>query len=113
MKMRSLIRYAFLLTALGLLWGCGKSDSDIATECQRNMQQFHSAKRSFAMERGLNEGTVLTPSLIHELGQYVKGGWEDNQCPAGGTYTFGAIGEEIHCSIHGTLSDLSSNPEGK
>jgi hypothetical protein len=84
-----------------------------AAACLNNMRQFDSAKYSLSMVHNLTNGTVLTPAQIQELADYIAGGWEENTCPAGGEYTVGAIGQDVHCSVHGSLRDLSNRFKGE
>ena len=74
-----------------------------AAACLNNMRQFDSAKHCLAMVHNLSEGTELTKDQVKELADYIKGGWKDNTCPSGGKYRIGAIGQDVQCSVHGTL----------
>lgn len=76
-----------------------------AAVCLNNMSKFDSAKHSFQMACNLTNGAALTDAQIQELAEYIKGGWLANTCLASGIYQVGAIGQDVHCSVHGSLSE--------
>lgn len=66
--------------------------------CFNNLRQIDGAKDQWAIDNGKTIGDTPTDE---DLSEYLK---EIPTCPAGGTYTAGAIGEEASCSVHGTAS---------
>lgn len=63
--------------------------------CVNNLRQIDGAKAQLALEHQLTNGTPVRPT---QVGLYLKGGVLP-QCPEGGTYTVGKIGENPTCSI--------------
>ena len=64
-----------------------------ATACINNLRMIDAAKAQWALEKGKNNGDVPTRD---DLLPYLRR-WP--VCPAGGTYTIGAIGEPPTCSV--------------
>jgi hypothetical protein len=63
--------------------------------CINNLRQIDAAKNQWALEKGKKTGDVPTQEdLLPYLSRWPH-------CPAGGTYTIGAIGEAPTCSIPG------------
>lgn len=69
----------------------------MSNACVGNQRQIDSAKEQWAMQTGTTNGPVDVQGMLF----YVKGGMPI--CPAGGTYTIGAIGEDPTCSVHGGM----------
>ncbi len=67
-----------------------------AKTCVGNLKQIDSAKEQFAMENRLDEGDSV--DMTDLAPDYIK---SEPQCPSGGTYTTGNIGEDPVCSIGG------------
>ncbi len=67
-----------------------------ANACINNMRQIESAKEQWALEKGKTTGDAI---VADEVGLYIKGGMPT--CPGGGTYTYGAVGTDITCSLSG------------
>jgi hypothetical protein len=63
--------------------------------CINNLRQLDAAKNEWALEKGKKEGDIPTQE---DLLPYLRK-WP--VCPAGGTYTINAIGEQPTCSIPG------------
>lgn len=63
--------------------------------CINNLRQIDAAKNEWALEGGKKPGDVPTEQ---DLKPYFKNGTFPT-CPAGGTYTIGAIGNVPTCSI--------------
>lgn len=75
--------------------------------CVNIMRRIETAKRTMAMGYALDEGDELSQANIDSLGQFMVGGkWSMHQCPSGGTYTVGRIGQSPACSKHGSLKDI-------
>ena len=79
--------------------------------CIRNLRQIDGAKETWALEKKKAPGATVVESEVNE---YIKGGVVP-LCPAGGTYTYGALGTDPTCTIatH-TLSTASApaSPSG-
>ena len=63
--------------------------------CLNNLRQIDAAKNEWALEKGRKTGDVPT---AQDLKPYLKNGISP-ACPAGGTYTIGAVGDVPTCSI--------------
>jgi hypothetical protein len=66
--------------------------------CVNNLRQLEAAKQEWALETGATNGTLVTAT---DLTPYVQLDSHGNlpRCPAGGTYIFGRVGEDVKCSI--------------
>jgi prepilin-type N-terminal cleavage/methylation domain-containing protein len=64
--------------------------------CIKNLQQIDGAKEQWALEKKLSERTA---AVVTEVDEYIKGGAPT--CPAGGTYTYGALNTNPSCTIAG------------
>ena len=62
--------------------------------CINNLRLIDSAKEQWAMENNKNDGDTPT---WDDLTPYLKAG--QPECPAGGTYTIGAVGTNPTCSV--------------
>jgi hypothetical protein len=67
--------------------------------CINNLRRIDSGKEQHAMAQGLREGSVAEPA---EVSAYIRGG--SPICPAGGSYTYGPIGEPPTCSVESPTS---------
>ena len=65
--------------------------------CINNLRQIDAAKQQWALENGKNAGDVPT---AEDLKPFFKNGVFPT-CPAGGTYTIGAVSNAPTCSIPG------------
>lgn len=65
--------------------------------CINNLRQIDAAKKEWALENGKSGGDVPTAA---DLKPYFKNGVFPT-CPAGGTYTIGAVSNVPTCSIPG------------
>jgi len=68
-----------------------------ATYCEGCMCCIESAKQTWAIVAGKTNG----PVDIDEVSKYLKRGIPE--CPSGGKYTIGGIGEGQRCSVHGPM----------
>ena len=76
-------------------------DTAMRIECINNLREIDVAKNEWALEKRGKTGDVPTSQ---DLTPYFKNGVFPT-CPAGGTYTIGAVGNDPACSIAGhTLS---------
>jgi hypothetical protein len=66
--------------------------------CVNNLRQIEAAKQKWAVENGKTNGSVVTEN---EIIPYLQGWTRTNfpECPSGGTYTIGKIGENPTCSL--------------
>jgi prepilin-type N-terminal cleavage/methylation domain-containing protein len=62
--------------------------------CIRNLQQIDGSKETWALEQKKGPGD---PIVENEINGYIKGGAP--KCPAGGAYTYGAVGTDPKCTI--------------
>lgn len=72
-------------------------DVSMQNACINNLRQIDGAKQQWALENGKNPGDVPT---AENLKPFFKNGVFPI-CPAGGTYTFGAVSNAPTCSIPG------------
>jgi|SRR5690348_10127167 hypothetical protein len=64
------------------------------TACANNLLQINGAKEQWARDNKAEPGT---PVIEAEVAEYMKHGMPE--CPRGGRYTIGKVGELAHCSI--------------
>lgn len=67
--------------------------------CLKNLQEIDSAKERYAMENHIASGAAIVPSEL--VPEYIK--TASPICQSGGTYTYGEIGTDPSCSVHGTV----------
>jgi len=67
--------------------------------CIMNLKAIESAKEAWAAENRKADGD---PVDVEAVNAYLKNS-EAPQCPAGGTYTYGNVGEKPTCSLGPTL----------
>jgi len=63
--------------------------------CINNLRQIDGAKEQWAMAE--NQPATATPRP-EDITDYIKGGWANLRCPAGGTYTINRLGVDPTCS---------------
>jgi hypothetical protein len=66
--------------------------------CVNNLRQLQAAKEEWAIENGKTNGTLVTANDLTPYVQLDSKG-QMPKCPAGGTYIFGRVGEDVKCSI--------------
>lgn len=68
--------------------------------CISNLKTIDSAVEQWALDYGIQRGTVPDEAQKQEIYSYLKGE-KALTCPGGGVYTFGAVGsrEQISCSL--------------
>ncbi|HYE32829.1 MAG TPA: prepilin-type N-terminal cleavage/methylation domain-containing protein [Methylomirabilota bacterium] len=66
--------------------------------CIENLSQIESAKQLWGLEMNKREGETPVDSDMIGDDKYIK---KSPNCPAGGTYTFNAIGANATCNIAG------------
>lgn len=89
------------LVLAALLVGCASHQIKTRDDCLINMSKLDAATEQYALENNLKVGDQAEPE---KLSPYLRGGVEAIKCPAGGVYTFGVVGSDPSCSIHGSLS---------
>ncbi|MBX7245078.1 MAG: hypothetical protein K1X53_06245 [Candidatus Sumerlaeaceae bacterium] len=70
--------------------------------CQENLSKIDGAKEQYALEFKLSNGAIVSfKDLVNPGGAADGNGYlkKTPECPAGGTYTIGKIGEKPTCSI--------------
>lgn len=75
-------------------------DSSNTETCINQLRMIDSAKEQIAMEKDLNDGDKVK---MKDVIKYA--GVDDLECPDGGKYTIGTIGESPECSIEGHSLD--------
>ena len=73
--------------------------------CINNLREIQAAKSEWALEKGKDQGAVPTAS---DLTPYLEGG-KLPVCPAGGTYTIGAVSNTPTCSFPGHSLESYNN----
>lgn len=81
-----------------------RQTSEIQT-CITNMRQIESAKQSWALANSASTGAQTDVAAVNE---YIKGA-ATPICPAGGTYTYNAVGVPPECSRHGVLGETRTS----
>lgn len=66
--------------------------------CIANLKQIDGAKEQWALE---NKKTLDTPAVVSEVNAYLRSG-QTPLCPAGGVYTYNAVGTAPQCSLEDT-----------
>jgi hypothetical protein len=74
-----------------------KNKQYMASACSANLRQIEGAKEQWAMQANKSQGD---PFDVRAAANYIAGGVFP-ACPAGGTYTYGAVGTDVCCSISG------------
>jgi competence protein ComGC len=69
--------------------------------CINNLRMIDAAKNQWALENNKKTGDPCTADGLKPYIRLTNG--QIPKCPAGGTYTIGAIGESPKCSIPGHL----------
>ncbi len=70
--------------------------------CLNILRQIYYAKQQWALEYNKTADAIPT---AQDIASYIKPDANGNihECPSGGTYTIGAVGEPPSCSIHGAF----------
>ena len=89
------MRRLLSLLCFGALLSVEANASTQLGSCLNNLRQIDAAKEQCAYAKKLSMGTVLK---VEWITPYLKRGMTP-QCPAGGIYTIGALGETPRCSI--------------
>lgn len=86
-----------LLAAIAIPSFVKSRESARTSACVNNLRQIDSAKEQWAMANNAGNGDA-GPALADLVGanNYIK---KTPTCPAGGTYTVGAIGTDPSCSV--------------
>src|SRR5690349_5408598 len=65
-------------------------------KCVQNLRRLGRAKQLWAQQEHKTNGDVPT---MEDIGKRIVG--EMPTCPSGGTYTVGAVGQTVKCSVPG------------
>ena len=102
----TLIEIMIVILIIGILlavavpqWIKARTSSQLRV-CQSNMKAMSTAKEHFAMENRLPNGAPVLESDIWP--NYIKGPVFP-ECPQGGVYILGNVGDAVTCTIHGTI----------
>ena len=68
--------------------------------CINNLRMIDGAKEQWALENRATTGGAVTEDGATGVNSYIKGNARP-VCPAGGSYTYGAIGENPTCTVAG------------
>lgn len=68
--------------------------------CINNLRQIDGAKEQWALETRASTGTAVVETGATGVNAYIKGE-QRPICPAGGSYTYNAVGTNPTCSIPG------------
>lgn len=66
--------------------------------CINNLRQIDGAKEQWALENRASAGGTVTEAGATGVNSYIKGEARPI-CPAGGSYTYGAVGADPGCSL--------------
>ena len=78
-----------------------RGDSPRYKSCVANLKQLESAKTEYAAKYHLSAGAALPEGCLWATGSFIK---SQPECPSGGEYTVGVVGETPTCSIRGKHS---------
>src|SRR5687768_13712100 len=67
-------------------------------KCMANLKMIEAGKQFWAIERSATNGTVINLNDLIGGGKYLP---QVPKCPAGGSYSVGAVGQEPTCSLAG------------
>ena len=95
----TLVEIMIVVTIIGLLAAIAipsfvkaRAESQKNT-CINGLRQIDSAKEQWALANGKVQGAAVVEA---EVNSYIK---KTPTCPAGGSYTYGAIGTDPACSV--------------
>lgn len=100
----TLVELMIVVTIFGLLLGMalpnllkarGRARQQL---CIENLSQIESAKQIWGVEHSKKDGDVPAETELVGPDLYIK---KDPVCPAGGSYSFNAIGANASCTIDG------------
>jgi hypothetical protein len=86
-----------LLSAIAIPNFVKARNQSMENACINNLRQIQAAKNEWALEKGKTPGDVPTG---YDLTPYFQSG-KFPVCPAGGTYTIGAVSNAPTCSVPG------------
>lgn len=94
-----------LLLAVAMPYFTRAREGTHARACQHNLKQILGAKERWAMDH--NKGGGDTPNETDLVPEYIKS--SQVKCPAGGTYTIGALDDLPVCSIGGVQGEFNAH----
>jgi len=97
MHATTLLRLVFL--ALSLV-GCASHPREVLARdwCPGILLRLQAAKETWALEQKKRSEEIPTDADLFGLDGYIR---EKPKCPQGGTYIWGAVGQNVTCSIPG------------
>jgi hypothetical protein len=81
--------------------GHGSSDHSRDKSCRANLKQLDADEEMYAAKQHLPAGAALPAGCLWATGGFIK---SQPECPSGGAYTVGIVGETPKCSIGGKHS---------
>ena len=98
--MRSLLPLTISTVVLILAAGCDSPDHSGLSRhrCRDQLKSIEGAMRTWMLEKRKTTNDVPADSDLFGATLYVR---EKPECPNGGTYTIGKVGEKPRCSIKG------------
>ncbi len=73
--------------------GMKAAEKSRKTMCMSNLRQINIAKETWALMDNRQTGE---PVVVNEINEFIK---KPPKCPAGGIYTYGAVGTNPTCSL--------------
>ena len=70
--------------------------NNAAQRCRANLRQIQSVKMQWAKSENKSTNDMMTREDIMRIDRYLLNAFE---CPEGGTYTWGRVGEPAACSV--------------
>ena len=92
-----------LMAAIAIPSFMKSRETSMKNVCINNMRVIEIAKEQASIELNVELGSTLTDQ---QLSTYLDAA--GMTCPAGGTYSNNAIGEEPSCTVHGTKTEAST-----
>lgn len=115
----ALLSLLAFLVGFPIAFGYSWRESERAEACVANLRQLNSAKEQWAIDSHSLVGAVVPPEGLYGPGGYVK---SEPECPSGGWYSVGRLGEDPKCSHRGShdinnrtydsAGSLSPRPKG-
>jgi len=112
--MRGMSRKAVLFLAAGLaLSGCAShprpaaandidtaatAETEAVRRCRANLKEMQKIKTQWAADEHKTGSDAITREDLMRIDRYILNRFE---CPAGGNYTWGRVGERATCSVPG------------
>jgi hypothetical protein len=90
--------HLLLIVLVLLVGGCdtGTRSDPPRPFCINNLKAIEGAKNTWALQNKKTDDDIPTDSDLFGVGRYMQ---SKPNCPAGGIYTIGRVGEKPRCSI--------------